>query len=137
MVYKFYKVENFFYRTRIFLPLAILTRIIMRIIFSCDIPYKVKIGKNCRFPHLALGIVIHPDVVIGDNCTILQGVTIGGRSGNNILPKIGNGVLIGAHSIIMGSVKIGDNAKIGAGSVVLHDVDINEVVAGNPAKRIK
>lgn len=136
MVYKMYKIENFFYKIHL-TPLAIFFRIFLRVVFSCDIPYSCKIGKNCKFPHHALGIVIHPKATIGDNCTILQGVTIGGRSGHVQLPIIGNNVLLGAGSIIMGPIKIGDNAIIGAGSVLFHDVEANEIWAGNPAKKIR
>lgn len=136
MVYKFYKLENFLYKIKL-IPLAVLVRAFMRIIFSCDIPYKVQIGKDVSFPHMALGVVLHPNVKIGDNCKILQGVTIGGRSGYEDVPVIGNNVLVGANAVIMGPIKIGDNAVIGAGSVVLKDVEENEVVAGVPAKRIR
>lgn len=136
MVYKFYRLENFLYRIKL-IPLAIIVRALMRIIFSCDIPYKAVIGKGTTFPHLALGVVIHERAKIGSNCKILQGVTIGGRAGYNEVPIIGNNVLVGANSTIMGPIKIGDNSTIGAGSVVLHDVDEGDVVAGVPAKSIK
>lgn len=136
MVYKFYRLERFFYKIKL-IPFAVLIRGIMRIIFSCDIPYKTQIGKNCSFPHHALGIVINQDVIIGDNCKILHGVTMGGKSGIKEVPIIGNNVLIGAGSILIGPIKIGDNAIVGAGSVVTKDVPKNAVVAGNPAKIIK
>lgn len=136
MIMLFYKLERFLYNIKLSC-FAILIRGIMRIVFSCDIPYKCKIGRNCIFPHHALGIVIHPNVIIGDNCKILHGVTIGGRSQYEEVPVIGNNVLIGANSIIIGPVKIGDNAVIGAGSVVLHNVNPGETVAGNPAIKIK
>ncbi len=136
MVYKLYKLANFFYKIKL-TPFAVITRAIMRVLFSCDIPYKTEIGKNVKFPHLALGVTMHPDVKIGDECVILQNVTIGGKSGHKEVPVIGKNVLIGANAVIIGPIKIGDNAIIGAGSVVLHDVDENEVVAGVPAKKIK
>ena len=136
MVYKFYKLENFLYKIKL-VPLAIIIRVIMRIIFSCDIPYKTTIGKNTSFPHLALGVVIHEKAKIGNNCKILQGVTIGGKSGHQEVPVIGDNVLIGANAVVMGPIKIGNNAIIGAGSVVLKDVGEDEVVAGVPAKVIK
>lgn len=136
MIYKLYKIENFLYRIKL-IPLAYLIRLFMRIIFSCDIPYKLKIGKGTIFPHYALGVLIHPNVVIGENCKILHHVTIGGRSGHKEVPIIGNNVLIGANSCVLGPIKIGNNATIGAGSVVIHDVLDNEVVAGNPARKIK
>ena len=136
MVYKFYYLENLFYNLKI-VPFAILIRMIMRILFSCDIPYKTKIGKGTKFPHHALGVVIHQDVVIGNNCKILQGVSIGGRSDYSEVPVIGSNVLIGANATIIGPIKIGNNVKIGAGSVVTHDVKDGDVVAGNPARKLK
>ncbi len=136
MIYKLYKIENFFYKVKI-IPIAFLIRLFMRIIFSCDIPYKMVIGKGANFPHYALGCLFHPKVSIGEHCTILHNVTIGGKSGSNVLPKIGNNVLIGTGAIILGPITIGNNAIIGAGSVVVKDVPDNCVVAGNPAKIIK
>lgn len=136
MVYKFYRLERFFYKIYL-IPIAFVIRMFMRLIFSCDISYKCNIGKNCVFPHHALGVVIHQDAKIGDNCKILHGVTVGGKANCQRLPVIGNNVLIGANSVVMGNIHIGDNAIIGAGSVVIHDVLQNDVVAGNPAKKIK
>ncbi len=135
MVYKFYKMSNFFYRKKLTI-VAIGIRLIMRLVFSCDIPYKTKIGKGTSFPHHALGVVIHQDVIIGENCKVLQNVSIGGKSGYKKLPHIGKNVIIGANSVILGPIKIGDNAIIGAGSVVLKDVLSGTTVAGNPAKEI-
>lgn len=136
MVYYMYKISNFFYKIKL-LPIAYLIKIMIRILFSCEISYKTKIGKKVKFEHNGLGIVIHEKAFIGDNCTILQNVTIGGRSNIKELPVIGNNVLIGAGCIIIGNVKIGNNAKIGAGSVVVKNVPENAVVVGNPAKVIK
>lgn len=136
MIYKLYKIENFFYRYKLTI-IAILIRIIIRVLFSCDIPYKTKIGKGTIFPHLGLSVLIHPNVQIGENCKILQGVSIGGRAGHEKVPVIGNNVLIGAHALILGSITIGDNAIIGAGAVVIHDVPANTTVVGNPAKEIE
>lgn len=136
MVYYFYKVENFFYKLKL-IPIAIIIKYVMRVIFSCDIPYQTKIGKNVKFDHNGLGVVIHERAVIGDNCTILQNVTIGGKSNIKELPIIGNNVLVGAGAIIIGDVKIGDNSIIGAGSIVVKDITENSVAVGNPAKIIK
>lgn len=102
-------------------PFKRLMEVFLRIVFSCDIPSQVKIGKNCRFAHNALGVVIHPEAIIGNNCKIGQNVTIGGRSGITILPIIEDDVEIGANSLILGPIKIGKGSKIGAGSVVLKD----------------
>ena len=67
-------------------------------------------------------VVLHPKVVIGDNCSIGQNVTIGGRAGKTTVPMTGNNVLIGANALILGPVTIGDGAKIGAGAIVVKDV---------------
>lgn len=105
----------------------------LRIFFGCEIPSKVKIGKNCKFAHNGLGVVIHPEAVIGDNCKINQNVTIGGRSGYTVVPKIGNNVEIGAGAIIIGPITIGDNVKIGAGAIVVKNVPDNAVVRSKPS----
>ena len=135
-VYFFYKIERLFYKTHLTI-FAVFIRALMRIVFTCDIPYKANIGKGTIFPHDALGVVIHPDAIIGENCQISQGVTIGGRNNLNVLPKIGNNVLIGVNAIVLGDIIIGDNSIIGAGSIVIKDVAPNTVVAGNPAKEIR
>ena len=135
MIYKLYKTENFLYRHKMTF-IAVILRGIIRVLFSCDIPYKAKIGKGTQFPHLGLGVLIHPNATIGENCKILQGVNIGGRSGYDKVPIIGNNVLIGAQALILGPITIGDNAQIGAGAVVIHDVPANTTVVGNPAREI-
>ena len=94
--------------------------------------------QNTYFPH-PIGIVIHPKVKIGKDCTIFQNVTIGqGKLINgNDTPIIGNNVVVYANSVIVGGVKIGDNVIVGAGSIVINDIPDNAIVAGNPAKIIK
>lgn len=88
------------------------------------------IGKGLYFPHFS-SIIIHAER-IGENCTIFQGVTIGSVRGKG-RPKIGDNVVIGANSTIIGDLTIGNNAFVGAGSVVVKDVPDNAVVTGNPA----
>lgn len=116
---------------------AYLIRGIIRILFSCDIPFQVEIGEGTKFPHDGLGMIMHHETKIGKNCIILHGCTFGGRGNKKGAPNIGDNCLIGAHSIIIGPVKIGNNSIVGAGSVVINDVPDNSVVAGNPAKFIK
>lgn len=96
--------------------------------------------NNTYFPH-PIGIVIHPKVKIGKNCTIFQNVTIGdgkfNLERNTSIPEIGDNVTICANAVVIGGIRVGNNAVIGAGAVVLKDVPENAVVAGNPAKIIK
>ena len=135
-IYFFHSLERWFYLHHLTI-IAVFIRAFIRVLFSADIPYKLKIGKGTKMPHDALGSLFHPDVIIGNNCVILHGVTIGGRSGYKNLPIIKDNVWIGAHSIILGPITIGENSVIGAGSVVVKDVAANSVVAGNPARVIR
>lgn len=92
--------------------------------------------QNPRVPH-PIGIVIHPNAVIGKNCAIYQNVTIGSDGNPENVPTIGDNVILYANAIVFGKIKVGNNVKIGAGSVVTHDVPENAIVAGNPAKIIR
>ena len=100
------------------------------------LPVGTEIGGGFVLVH-AIGSVINRTAKIGENVTILQGVTIGSkRPNNNGVPTIGNNVVICAGAILIGNIHIGDNCLISAGSVVMHDVPAGSVVAGNPAKVI-
>lgn len=107
------------------------------ILFNSSVPYKCKIGKNTKFAYGGIGVVIHERAEIGENCIIGQGITIGGKSKEPNVPKIGNNVYIAAGSRIIGNVTIGDDVVIGANSVVTKNVPSNCIVAGIPAKIIK
>jgi len=106
-------------------------------IFSVDIHPKAKIGSGIMFDH-ATALVIGETAEIGDYTSILHNVTLGG-SGKNTgdrHPKIGNNVMIGAGSKILGNITVGNCARIAAGSVVLENVPKETTVAGVPAKVI-
>lgn len=104
-------------------------------IFSTDINPAAKIGKGIMFDH-ATGLVIGETAVVGDDVSILHGVTLGGsgKEGGDRHPKIGRCVMIGAGAKILGNINVGDCARIAAGSVVLKDVPKNSTVAGVPAR---
>jgi len=104
-------------------------------VFQVDINPQAKVGRGVMFDH-GTGIVIGETAVIGDNSSVLQGVTLGGtgKESDDRHPKIGSGVLLGAGAKILGNIKIGHGAKVAAGSVVLKDVPANKTVAGVPAK---
>lgn len=106
-------------------------------VFQVDINPAARIGKGIMLDH-ATGFVVGETAVIGDDVSILQGVTLGGtgKSEEDRHPKIGNGVLIGAGAIVLGNIKVGDCARVGAGSVVVKEVPPHVTVAGVPAKII-
>jgi serine O-acetyltransferase len=106
-------------------------------LFQVDIHPAAKIGAGVFIDH-ATGIVVGETAVVGDDVSILQGVTLGGTSaeGGDRHPKIGNGVLLGAHASVIGNIVIGDYAKIAAGSVVLKPVPAGCTAAGVPARLV-
>ncbi|MGO4565588.1 serine O-acetyltransferase [Rhizobium sp. 2YAF20] len=104
-------------------------------VFQTDINPAARIGKGIFLDH-ATGLVVGETAVIGDNVSILHGVTLGGtgKEGSDRHPKIGNGVLIGAGAKILGNIQIGQCSRVAAGSVVLKEVPPKTTVAGVPAK---
>ncbi|MBC7087657.1 MAG: serine O-acetyltransferase [Tissierellales bacterium] len=98
-----------------------------------------KIGKRVFIDH-GMGVVIGETAEVGNDVTIYHGVTLGGvgtQKGVKRHPTIGNNVMIGAGSKILGPIYIGNNSKIGANAVVLKDVPENATAVGVPAKIIK
>jgi len=104
-------------------------------VFQTDINPAARIGKGFFLDH-ATGLVVGETAAIGDNVSILQGVTLGGtgKEAGDRHPKIGNGVLIGAGAKVLGNITVGDCSRIAAGSVVLKPVPRNTTVAGVPAR---
>lgn len=100
-----------------------------------SLPKAALIGPGLRIWHFG-NIFVHPEVKIGANCTLRQGVTIGNRHPDGPVPVIGNNVELGAYAQILGGVKIGNNCRIGAMSVVLHDMPDNSTAVGAPARLI-
>lgn len=104
-------------------------------LFSVDIHPAAKLGKGIMLDH-ATGFVVGETAVVGDDCSFLHGVTLGGsgKETGDRHPKIGNSVLIGAGAKVLGNIKIGCCSRVAAGSVVLKDVPSEVTVAGVPAR---
>jgi len=103
-----------------------------------DIHPAAPIGRGVLLDH-ATGIVIGETAVVGDNVTILQGVTLGatGKQRGDRHPKVRAGVLLGAGALVLGNIEIGTMSKVGAGSVVLSAVPAHCTVAGVPARVVR
>ena len=121
-------------------PFSFLYRMFYRKIrntYGIELPYTVLLGRRVIVEHQH-GIVIHGNSVIGDDCIIRQGVTIGNRYLDQPFeaPKLGKRVNIGAGAKILGNVTIGDDVCIGANAVVISDIPSGQTVVGIPAKII-
>ncbi len=97
-----------------------------------------QIGEGFFIDH-GTGVIIGETTIIGDNCTLYQGVTLGGtgKEHGKRHPTLGNNVMVGAGAKVLGSCKIGDNVKIGAGSVVLQEVPAGSTVVGVPGRVVR
>lgn len=109
-----------------------------RIKYGADIHPAAKIGRRFTVDH-GIGVVVGGTTIIGDDCLMYQNATLGmtGKHGGKRHPTLGNGVLVGAGSILLGAITVGDGAYIGAGSVVVDNVPANTTVVGNPARVVR
>ena len=109
-----------------------------RVRYGADIHPAARVGRRLTIDH-GVGVVIGGTAIIGDDCLIYQGVTLGmtGKHGGKRHPTVGSNVMLGAGSIVLGDISVGDGALVGAGSVVVHDVPANTTVVGNPARVVR
>ena len=130
----FYKIAHFLYNKRLFFISRLISQL-ARFLTGIEIHPGAVIGKRLFIDH-GMGIVIGETTIIGDDCTIYHGVTLGGTGKEKIKrhPTIGNNVMIGCK--VLGNIVIGNNVKIGANSVVLKDVEENTTVVGYEARKV-
>ncbi len=132
----YHRIAHFFYKRN----MKFIARLISqnaRFLTGVEIHPGAEIGRGLLIDHGA-GVVIGETAVIGDNCTIYQGVTLGG-TGKDVgkrHPTIGNGVMIGSGAKVLGPFTVGDGAKIAAGAVVLDEVPPSSTAVGIPARII-
>ena len=111
---------------------------VARFITGIEIHPGATIGRGMVIDH-GMGVVIGETAEIGDNCTIYQGVTLGG-TGKDVgkrHPTLGNNVMVGAGAKVLGPFTIGDNTKIAANAVVLEEIPENCTAVGIPAKIVR
>ena len=103
-------------------------------VLGTEIHWRATIGPGLRVYH-GYGLVVHSNSVIGRNCTLRHGVTIGAKDAEGLLvPVIGDDVEVGVGALVIGAHTIGDGARIGAGTVVVSDVPAGATVVGNPGR---
>lgn len=108
-----------------------------RFLTGIEIHPSAKIGRRVFFDH-AMGVVIGETAEVGDDCTIYQGVTLGGTSltaGKKRHPTLGRGVVVGAGAKVLGSFTVGDGAQIGSNAVVVKPVPAGATVVGVPGRQ--
>ncbi len=109
---------------------------VTEIVSGISLPVSAEIGKGFYIGHFGY-IVLHSDVKIGENCSVVSGVLIGTLGlGKNGVPVIGHNVYIGAGAKILGGIKIGNNVRVGANAVVLSDIPDGATAVGIPAQII-
>lgn len=130
----FHKVAHRLYKWRLYF-LARLVSEISRLLTLIEIHPGAVIGKRFVIDHGA-GVVIGETAVIGDDCAIYHGVTLGGisTSAGRRHPTLEDGVMVGAGAKVLGPITLGRGARVGAGSVLTKDVDPGVTVAGVPAR---
>lgn len=109
-----------------------------RFLTGIEIHPGATIGRGLFIDH-GSGVVIGETAIVGDNCTLYQGVTLGG-TGKDVgkrHPTLGNGVMVGSGAKLLGNFTVGDHAKIAAGAVVLGDVPANSTAVGIPARVVR
>ncbi len=108
---------------------------VARFLTGIEIHPAARLGPGLFIDH-GMGVVIGETAEVGENVTLLQGVTLGGTSlkREKRHPTLGNNVVVGAGAKIIGGFKIGDGSRIGAGSVVVREVPTNSVVVGVPGR---
>ncbi|MGX8702315.1 serine O-acetyltransferase [Caproiciproducens sp.] len=97
-----------------------------------------QIGKGLFIDH-GMGVVIGETTVIGDNCTLYQGVTLGGtgKDHGKRHPTLGDNVMVGSGAKVLGPFRVGNNARVAAGAVVLDEVPDNATAVGVPARIVR
>ena len=132
-----YRVAHKLYLGKKYLPARAVSQL-AKFITGIEIHPGATIGRGLVIDH-GSGVVIGETAEIGDNCTLYQGVTLGGtgKDTGKRHPTLGNNVMVGAGAKVLGPFRIGDNAKIAAGAVVLEEIPANATAVGIPARVVR
>ncbi|WMJ22455.1 serine O-acetyltransferase EpsC [Paludicola sp. MB14-C6] len=132
-----YRISHWFYRHKLFYMARWFSQS-GRFWTGIEIHPGAEIGKGLFIDH-GSGVVIGETTIIGDDCTIYQGVTLGGtgKDKGKRHPTLGNRVMVGSGAKILGPFKVGDGARIAANAVVLEEIPPNATAVGAPARIVK
>lgn len=131
----FHRLGHLFYKVGLYFIARLISEI-SRFITGIEIHPGAKIGKNLVIDH-GMGVVIGETAIIGSDCLIYHGVTLGGVAADATgrrHPKLGDRITIGAGAKILGAITLGNDVKVGAGAVVISDCSAGATMVGMPAK---
>jgi len=133
----FHRMAHFLYRQKWFTTARLISHF-NRWFTGIEIHPGAKIGKRLFIDH-GMGVVIGETTEIGDDCLIYKGVVLGGTAleKKKRHPTLGNRVIIGSNSTVLGAITIGDRARIGSGSVVIKPVPVGATVVGVPGRVVE
>ena len=133
----FYRLTHFLWRYK-FYWLARFISTFARWITGIEIHPGAVIGRRFFIDH-GMGVVIGETAIIGDDCMLYHGVTLGGTTWDKVKrhPTLKNGVVIGAGAKILGPIILGENVRVGSNSVVVRSIDDNETVVGIPGRIVR
>ena len=132
-----YRAAHWFYQHDMFTTARIISQV-SRFLTGIEIHPGATIGKRFFIDH-GMGVVIGETAVIGDDCLIYQGVTLGGtgKDKGKRHPTLGNNVMVGSGAKVLGPFRVGNNVKIAAGAVVLEALPDNCTAVGVPARIVR
>ena len=129
-----YRIAHLLHKAGIFFLPRLISHL-ARFLTGIEIHPGARIGKGVFIDH-GMGVVIGETAIVGDNCLLYQGVTLGGtgKESGKRHPTLGRNVTVGSGAKVLGNINIGNNTRVGALSVVLKDIPQNSTVVGIPGK---
>ena len=133
----FYRLTHFLWRFKLYW-LARFISTFARWLTGIEIHPGAVIGRRFFIDH-GMGVVIGETAIIGDDCMLYHGVTLGGTTWDKVKrhPTLKNGVVIGAGAKILGPITLGENVRVGSNSVVVRSIEDNETVVGIPGRIVR
>ena len=131
-----HRASSWLWRHRLLLPGRLLSNA-GRFFTGIEIHPGATIGRGVFIDH-GMGVVVGETAIVGDDCTLYQGVTLGGtgKERGKRHPTLGREVVVGVGASVLGDITVGDGARVGAGSVVLRDVPPHTTTVGIPARAV-